>query len=71
MREFQLNAASVVTATGGIGGNLAKVRASWPHHSIRIIPGPSALWLDATGTRFPTTACWTASVSHGPEISGR
>lgn len=30
VREFQLNAASVVIATGGIGGNLAKVRASWP-----------------------------------------
>ena len=25
----------------------------WPHHGIRIIPGPSPLWLDATGTRLP------------------
>ncbi len=25
----------------------------WPHHGIRIIPGPSALWLDATGKRLP------------------
>lgn len=24
----------------------------WPHHAIRIIPGPSSLWLDATGKRF-------------------
>lgn len=109
VREFQLNAASVVIATGGIGGNLAKVRASWPsdrwgpcpddlvagvpahvdgsgidvakhaganlvntdrmwhypegmhnwdsiwpQHGIRIIPGPSSLWLDATGKRLPT-----------------
>ncbi|KAB1553493.1 FAD-binding dehydrogenase [Corynebacterium sp. 319] len=26
----------------------------WPKHGIRIIPGPSSLWLDATGKRFPT-----------------
>lgn len=25
----------------------------WPNHAIRIIPGPSSLWLDATGTRLP------------------
>jgi predicted oxidoreductase len=25
----------------------------WPLHGIRIIPGPSSLWLDATGTRLP------------------
>ena len=25
----------------------------WPHHGIRIIPGPSSLWLDATGHRLP------------------
>lgn len=25
----------------------------WPKHGIRIIPGPSSLWLDATGKRFP------------------
>ncbi|QCQ93104.1 FAD-binding dehydrogenase [Rhodococcus sp. SGAir0479] len=25
----------------------------WPNHAIRIIPGPSSLWLDATGKRFP------------------
>ena len=25
----------------------------WPDHAIRIIPGPSSLWLDATGRRFP------------------
>ncbi|MGN6781489.1 MAG: FAD-binding dehydrogenase [Marmoricola sp.] len=25
----------------------------WPDHAIRIIPGPSSLWLDATGHRFP------------------
>ncbi|MBS9532469.1 FAD-binding dehydrogenase [Mycobacterium sp. M1] len=25
----------------------------WPHHGIRIIPGPSSLWLDATGRRLP------------------
>jgi predicted oxidoreductase len=25
----------------------------WSHHGIRIIPGPSSLWLDATGQRLP------------------
>jgi uncharacterized protein len=25
----------------------------WPSHAIRIIPGPSSLWLDATGRRLP------------------
>ncbi|AKK01977.1 FAD-binding dehydrogenase [Corynebacterium epidermidicanis] len=26
----------------------------WPGHGIRIIPGPSSVWLDATGRRLPT-----------------
>jgi predicted oxidoreductase len=26
----------------------------WPMHGIRILPGPSSLWLDAKGNRFPT-----------------
>ncbi|GAA1571919.1 FAD-binding dehydrogenase [Actinomadura kijaniata] len=25
----------------------------WPHHGIRILPGPSSLWLDARGRRLP------------------
>ncbi|KAF0122008.1 MAG: fumarate reductase/succinate dehydrogenase flavoprotein domain-containing protein, partial [Xanthobacteraceae bacterium] len=25
----------------------------WPHHGIRILPGPSSIWLDATGKRLP------------------
>ncbi|AZS40622.1 KsdD-like steroid dehydrogenase [Microbacterium oxydans] len=25
----------------------------WPSHGIRILPGPSSLWFDATGTRLP------------------
>ncbi|WP_394618857.1 FAD-binding dehydrogenase [Lentzea sp. JNUCC 0626] len=25
----------------------------WPNHAIRIIPGPSSMWFDATGTRLP------------------
>lgn len=25
----------------------------WPHHGIRILPGPSSVWLDATGKRLP------------------
>src|SRR5699024_9787435 len=25
----------------------------WSHHGIRILPGPSSLWLDAQGNRFP------------------
>ncbi|WKD57998.1 KsdD-like steroid dehydrogenase [Corynebacterium capitovis DSM 44611] len=105
---FELRGAAVVVATGGIGGNLDKVRRTWPEdrwgrcpdnlvtgvpefvdgrgidiaseagarlvntdrmwhypegminwnpiwpgHGIRIIPGPSAMWLDATGKRLP------------------
>ncbi len=25
----------------------------WTNHGIRILPGPSSLWLDATGKRLP------------------
>ncbi len=25
----------------------------WPHHGIRILPGPSSMWFDATGERLP------------------
>ena len=25
----------------------------WPNHGIRILPGPTSLWLDATGKRLP------------------
>ncbi len=25
----------------------------WPQHAIRILPGPSSMWLDAEGTRLP------------------
>jgi len=28
----------------------------WPRHGIRILPGPSSLWLDATGRRMPPPA---------------
>jgi len=28
----------------------------WPMHGIRILPGPSSLWLDATGHRLPVPA---------------
>ncbi|WP_342319338.1 FAD-binding dehydrogenase [Corynebacterium mayonis] len=108
LAAFELRGAAIVIATGGIGGNLEKVRRSWPEdrwgpcpdnmvtgvpayvdgrgidiaseagarlvntdrmwhypegminwdpiwpgHGIRIIPGPSALWLDASGKRLP------------------
>lgn len=26
----------------------------WPRHGIRILPGPSSMWFDATGDRLPT-----------------
>ncbi|MGB9115174.1 FAD-binding dehydrogenase [Bradyrhizobium sp.] len=26
----------------------------WPHHGIRILPGPSSLWFDAAGRRLPS-----------------
>lgn len=32
---------------------LANFAPIWPGHGIRIIPGPSSLWLDATGKRLP------------------
>lgn len=109
VEPFELRGAAVVISTGGIGGNLAKVREMWPEdrwgpcpgdmvtgvpehvdgrvidiaaaaganlvntdrmwhypegminwdpiwpgHGIRIIPGPSSMWLDATGKRLPT-----------------
>lgn len=28
----------------------------WPNHGIRILPGPSSLWFDADGNRFPAPA---------------
>ncbi|WP_403024366.1 FAD-binding dehydrogenase [Salinibacterium sp. GXW1014] len=106
--EFEARAASVIVASGGIGGNHDMVRAQWParlgsppehmlsgvpahvdgrmlaiseraggrlvngdrmwhyvegienwdpiwaRHGIRILPGPSSIWLDATGKRLPT-----------------
>ncbi|MEL4164286.1 FAD-binding dehydrogenase [Corynebacterium bovis] len=40
----------------------------WPGHGIRIIPGPSAMWFDAEGTRLPTSVFpgsdTLAAVSH-------
>ncbi|MCI0155322.1 FAD-binding dehydrogenase [Leifsonia shinshuensis] len=105
--DFELRAAAVVVASGGIGGNHDLVRAAWPErlgtppdfmlsgvpahvdgrmlgiaeaagahlingdrmwhytegiqnwdpiwqrHGIRILPGPSSLWLDARGDRLP------------------
>ena len=107
VEDFELHAAAVVIATGGIGGNHEIVRRNWPErlghppqrmisgvpahvdgrgieltqaaggsvihpdrmwhytegiqnwdpiwpmHGIRILPGPSSLWLDATGRRLP------------------
>jgi len=32
---------------------IANWNSIWPNHGIRIIPGPSSLWLDATGKRLP------------------
>ena len=109
VEPFEVRGAAVVISTGGIGGNLDKVREMWPEdrwgpcpedmvtgvpehvdgrgidiaaaaganlvntdrmwhypegminwdpiwpgHGIRIIPGPSSMWLDATGKRLPT-----------------
>ena len=28
----------------------------WPHHGIRILPGPSSMWFDARGNRFAPSA---------------
>ncbi|GCE77558.1 FAD-binding dehydrogenase [Cellulomonas biazotea] len=107
VRPFEVEAAAVVVATGGIGANHDLVRATWPasagklpqrmlsgvpdhvdgsgiaaarhagaavvhedrmwhypegitnhspvwtRHGIRILPGPSSLWLDADGRRLP------------------
>ncbi|WP_248243028.1 FAD-binding dehydrogenase [Microbacterium kunmingense] len=32
---------------------LHNVEPVWPGHGIRILPGPSSLWMDARGTRLP------------------
>lgn len=32
---------------------LANWNPIWPQHGIRVIPGPSSVWLDATGKRLP------------------
>jgi predicted oxidoreductase len=106
-RAFSFHAPAVIVASGGIGGDIAPVRANWPPrlgtppgfmvqgvpdhvdgrmvsiaeaagarvinrdrmwhyteglrnfapvwsgHGIRILPGPSSLWLDALGNRLP------------------
>ena len=109
LEPFEIRGDAVVISTGGIGGNVDKVREMWPEdrwgpcpkdmvtgvpehvdgrgitiaekaganlvntdrmwhypegminwdpiwpgHGIRIIPGPSSMWLDATGKRLPT-----------------
>ncbi|MFI5606229.1 FAD-binding dehydrogenase [Amycolatopsis sp. NPDC051903] len=49
----------------------------WPEHAIRIIPGPSSLWFDATGHRLPapnfpgfdTTSTLKAVLSTGYDYS--
>ncbi|MBV9977672.1 MAG: FAD-binding dehydrogenase [Hyphomicrobiales bacterium] len=105
--EFEFKAQAVILASGGIGGNIDLVRASWPErlgtppvdmvagvpahvdgrmleiaqragarlincdrmwhyvegvrnwrpvwpsHGIRILPGPSSMWFDASGRRLP------------------
>ncbi|MEM7709176.1 MAG: FAD-binding dehydrogenase [Pseudomonadota bacterium] len=106
--DFEIDGATIVVASGGIGGNLEMVRRNWPRdrlgeppakmiagvpahvdghmlsvaeaagghlvnedrmwhytegirnhdpvwpdHGVRILPGPSSLWLDATGHRLP------------------
>lgn len=40
----------------------------WPAHGIRILPGPSSMWFDATGKRFAPPPCpaLTAWVRCGP-----
>lgn len=32
---------------------VTNIEPIWPNHGIHVTAGPSALWLDATGTRFP------------------
>ncbi|GAB96562.1 hypothetical protein BJY21_002421 [Kineosphaera limosa] len=61
--EFELRAHAVVVTAGGIGGNhdrmwhyvegLRNWDPIWANHGIRILPGPSSLWLDAAGRRLP------------------
>src|SRR4029077_6231752 len=56
----------MLAVTQGAGGNLINGdrmwhyvegihnwNPIWPHHGIRILPGPSSLWLDAYGRRLP------------------
>ena len=49
----------------------------WPLHGIRILPGPSSLWLDATGKRLPCrctrastpSARWSTSAQTGQDYT--
>jgi len=59
----------------------------WPRHGIRILPGPSSMWFDATGQRLPSplfpgsdtlgncnTSCPPATIIRGscsPKASSR
>ena len=36
----------------------------WPQHGIRILPGPSSLWLDATGHRPPAAGSAVPGLRH-------
>ncbi|EUA39083.1 FAD binding domain protein [Mycobacterium avium subsp. avium 2285 (R)] len=50
----------------------------WPRHGIRIIPGPSSLWLDANGKRLPVplypgstpSARWSTSPNRASTTPG-
>ncbi|MDN5762876.1 MAG: FAD-binding dehydrogenase, partial [Microlunatus sp.] len=57
---------SMLAATSAVGGRVINPDRMWhypegvlnhtplwSHHGIRILPGPSSLWLDATGRRLP------------------
>ena len=37
----------------------------WENHGIRILPGPSSLWLDARGRRLPGSVLPRASTPRG------
>src|SRR6266516_2702826 len=61
--DFTLSAQAVIVSSGGIGANHDRMwhypegvtnwSPIWSRHGIRILSGPSPLWLDARGQRLP------------------
>ena len=52
-RDAPAPGSSIATACGTTSRASTTGTPIWPDHGIRILPGPSSLWFDATGARLP------------------